>query len=107
MIAKFNIIVKNNVIKKGTEAEIIEEQYIESLNKTYYTVKTSSGFVYLTTKRGLLNQYKGVILPNSEEKQEEVKPMKKPVQKPLKTLNARPEIVQPKSESSGEQIQLF
>jgi len=110
MKARFNIIVKNHIIKKGTETEIIEAQYITSLKKTYYTVKTSTGFVYHATKRGLLKQYKNVILPNPEKEQPKEK-----AQEPRKTVSkSTPKLnngqlakVQPNLDHTGEQIQLF
>jgi len=100
MKARFNIIVKNHIIKKGTETEIIEAQYITSLKKTYYTVKTSTGFVYHATKRGLLKQYKNVILPNPEKEQPKEKAHPK-------LNNGQLAKVQPNLDHTGEQIQLF
>lgn len=101
MVANFDIIVKNHIIKKGTEAEVIEVQYLPSIKKTYYTVKTSTGFVYLTTKRGILKQFKNVILPEPEEAQELV------IKSTPKLNNGQFEKVQPKSTAAEGQIQLF
>lgn len=111
MIARFNIIVKKNTIKKGTEAEITEAQYLPSLKKTYYTVKTSTGFVYLATKRGLLKQYKNVILPPDPDEgqpKEETQTPHKTVSKSTPKLNkGQFAKVQPKSTEAEGQIQLF
>ena len=110
MIANFDIIVKKHIIKKGTGAEVTEAQYLPILKKTYYTVKTSTGFVYLTTKRGLYKQFKNVILPDPEEE-----PQKQEAQEPHKTVTkSTPNVnngqfakVQPKSTEAEGQTQLF
>jgi len=110
MKARFDIIVKKNTIKKGTQAEIIEAQHITSLKKTYYTVKTSTGFVYLATKRGLLKQYKNVILPKLEEepqKEEAQEPRKQVTKSTPKLRKGRFAKVQQKSGSAEGQTQLF
>ena len=110
MIARFNIIVKNHIIKKGTEAQITEAQYITSLKKTYYTVKTSRGYIYHATKRGLLKQYKNVILPKLEEdqqKEEAQEPQKQAAKSTPKLRNGQFAKVQPKLRSAEGQTQLF
>ncbi len=76
MKTKRKLRVSKKTFAPGVKAQVIEQQYISSLKKYYYTVQMECGYVYLTTHKGLESTFKDIKLNNDIYTPQATKPSK-------------------------------